>query len=218
MTVLTDVDALLRGTDRFAPGTSAVPWKRLLVIGCAAGFCYGVAMGVQGGRPLQMLFSAIKVPILIFASMLICLPSFFVINTAIGLRDDFGAAFRGVLSAQGSVALCLAGLAPIALVGYASSPVYGFALAFNGALFALASLAGQATLARHYRPLIARDPRHWFGLCLWLALYWFVTIQLAWMLRPFVGAPGQPTLFLRPDSWGNAYVEITDLLARWLSR
>ena len=62
------------------------------------------------------------------------------------------------------------------------------------------------TWARHYRPLVARNPRHRVGRAAWLFLYVFVAIQSAWVLRPFVGAPGLPTRFFREGAWSNAYV------------
>ena len=44
----------------------------------------------------------------------------------------------------------------------------------------------------------------------WLAIYVFVGIQMAWVLRPFVGDPRLPAQFFREHSWGNAY----DVVAR----
>ncbi len=213
---MSHIDTLLRASGRYRPGSEGVPWRPLIALIIAAGFAYGAVMGSFGGRPLQAFYSGLKIPILLAVSTAICLPSFFVLNTAMGLRDDFGAAYRGILAAQGTVAIALASLAPLTYIGYLSSADYDFARVVNGAMFALASLAGQITLTRHYRALIARNPRHRFGLLLWLSLYWFVTIQLAWMLRPFIGAPGLPTRFLREETWGNAYVVVFELVLGWL--
>jgi len=33
-----------------------------------------------------------------------------------------------------------------------------------------------------------------------------VAIQMAWVLRPFIGSPGNPVQFFRAESWGNAFV------------
>ena len=86
------------------------------------------------------------------------------------------------------------------------------ATALNGLMFAVASVAGQITLRRHYRPLIERNPRHRLALAAWLVLYVFVAIQLAWVLRPFIGSPGLTTSFFREGAWSNAYVELTRTL------
>ncbi len=207
-----DADALLRGRGAFAAGHPKVPWARVVLLLVAGGLCYGAAMGSYGARLWQAVFSAVKVPILLSAATLICLPSFFVANTVLGLRDDFAAATRGVLTAQATVALVLASMAPVTLLGYVSITDYKLAIFVNGVFFALAAAAGQLTLQRHYRPLVAKNPRHrimWVG---WLALYVFVAIQLAWVLRPFIGSPKLESEFFREDAWSNAYVEVFRLV------
>ena len=78
-------------------------------------------MGWYGGRPLQSLYSGLKVPLLLACAMVVVLPNFFVINTILGLRDDLQAALRGVLAAQGTLAVCLASLAPITALGYVTA-------------------------------------------------------------------------------------------------
>lgn len=69
-------------------------------------------------------------------------------------------------------------------------------------------------LRGYYRPLIARNPRHRkllvFGGCIYVA----VAIKLAWLLRPFVGAPGAPVEFLRPEAWDNACVVVAWMVLR----
>src|SRR5690606_34363676 len=65
----------------------------------AFGSLYGAAMGSfwsgdAGVRPLQMLYSALKVPMLLVVTFALSLPSYFVINTLLGLREDFAEAIR----------------------------------------------------------------------------------------------------------------------------
>ena len=70
-------------------------------------------------------------------------------------------------------------------------------------------------LARHYRPLIARDPRHRSVLLGWLVLYAFAGVQAAWVLRPFRGTEGFAVQFLRPEAFEqNAYLVLLDHFAR----
>ena len=202
------VDPFLRRAGRFGIDQHVVAWREIALMVVAGGATYGAVMGLYGGSALQAAYSALKVPFLLGTATLLCLPNFVVLNAVLGLRDDFAAALRGIISSQGTVAITLAALAPITLSFYASTADYGLAKLFNGLVFGMASLAGQWTLALHYRPLIAGEPRHRIGLAAWLLLYAFVAIQLAWILRPFVGAPGLPAQFLRPNAWGNAYVEV----------
>jgi hypothetical protein len=203
---------LLRGRGDHAPGAPRVAYRSMALCALAGGAAYGAVMGSSGLAPLQALYSAIKVPMLLGVATLVCLPSFFVLNTLLGLRDDFRHALRGVLAAQATLAVALASLAPLTVVAYLSSTSYRFDVLWNGLPFLIATLAGQVALARHYRPLIARNPRHRVGRNAWLLLYVFVAIQMAWVLRPFVGFPGLETRLFRPDAWSNAYVVISTAL------
>ena len=117
---------------------------------------------------------------------------------------------RALIAAQAGLAIVLASLAPFTLLWYASSADYYAALRFNGLMFAVASLCGQRLLWAYYRPLAGRNATHRKMLWTWLAIYVFVGIQMAWVLRPFVGDPRLPAQFFREHSWGNAY----DVVAR----
>jgi hypothetical protein len=193
---------------------------RLLLNLLLFGMIYGGTMGLFGGlgkeRALQPLFSAIKVPLLLLVTFAVSLPSFFVLNTVAGLRDDFGHVIRALLATQAGLTIVLASLAPLTAFWYVCLPAYDAALTFNAMMFGIASFAGQYMLRRAYQPLIARDPRHRTMLRLWLVIYVFVGIQMAWVLRPFVGQPGSPTRFFRAEAWGNAYVELVHIVARAL--
>jgi len=83
-------------------------------------------------------------------------------------------------------------------------------------MFALASAVAQVVTLRIYRPLISRNRRHRVMLCVWLVLYVFVGIQMAWMLRPFVGSPEAAPAFFREGAWGNAYVVVVRLIGKTL--
>jgi len=155
---------------------------------------------------LLVAFSGLKVPLLLLATFAISLPSFFVLNTLLGVRADFPEAVRALVSSQAGLTVVLAALAPYTLLWYASSGSYQWAILFNGLMFAVATFAAQGLLRRCYRPLVARRPQHRWLLRLWLLLFAFVGVQMAWVLRPFVGDPSRPAEFFREDTWGNAYV------------
>lgn len=215
------VDELLRGgaTEEAAPAAGKLrDWAAILVV---AGVGYGAVMGSFGGvlgeRLLQVVYSGIKVPFLLLVTFGVCLPSFFVLNTLLGVREDFPRAMGALLASQAAMTVVLLGLAPFTALWYASTADHDLALLFNGAMFAAASVTAQWILRRRYEPLIARQPRHRTLLRVWLGLYVFVGIQMAWVLRPFVGHPQLPVQFFRSDAWGNAYEFIARLLWRALA-
>jgi hypothetical protein len=206
--VLSSIHSFLQCRGRFSVHESTVPWRHLGGFLLLGGFLYGAAMGMYNARALQAIYSGTKVPLLLLVSSGICLPSFFILNTILGLRDDFVAALKGIVAAQATMAVILTALAPVTLFLYASSHDYDFAIVLNGVMFFAGALAGQVTLSRHYRPLIARNPRHRIGRISWLVLYIFVAVQMAWVLRPFIGSPGMEVSFFREGAWSNAYVVV----------
>lgn len=202
---------LLRGPEEGDRRTWSGVGKRAgltLVCGAVYGAAMGSFGGVSGDRPWQIVISAAKVPLLLLTTFAISLPSFFVLNTLLGVRSDFPTAVRALAGGQAWLTVVLAALAPYTLLWYASFADYGWAQLFNGLMFAVATFAAQGVLRRWYRPLIARNARHRWLLRAWLIMYTFVGVQMAWVLRPFVGAPEMPVQFFREGSWGNAYVII----------
>ena len=216
MTVWRHIDAILRS--RGAVQSCPTGLALVGMAGCitAFGMCYGAVMGAFGGiegeRLWQVVYSALKTPLLLLATSLIAWPSFFVFNTLVGLRQDFARATAALMAAQAGLVVVLASLAPMTIIWYVSSGNYAAALRFNGMMFAIACFAGQWLLRDHYRLLIERDTRHRWMFWTWLALYIFVAIQMAWVLRPFVGDPGAPVEFFRREKWGNAYLVVMKLV------
>ncbi|HVJ80426.1 MAG TPA: hypothetical protein VNC50_05090 [Planctomycetia bacterium] len=211
---------ILRGKLDAPRPAGGVGLSRFIELGAyvlAYGLLYGMVMGTFGGvftpeRWWQMLYSAAKVPLLLLLSFVLCVPSFYVFCSLLGLQRDFPQALAAIVAAQGVLAVTLASLAPLVFVVYASTDDYNAAVLYHGAPFLVASLAGQRALVRGYRPLIARNSRHRIAAILWLLAYVFVAIQLAWNLRPFVGSPRLPVEFFRADSFTNAYVALWRLV------
>ena len=195
------------------------PWRAVaelallvVVFGLAYGAVMGTYAGPQGPRVTQMVYSAVKVPLLLLLTFAISLPSFFVLNTLLGVRDDFGAAVRALVATQAALTIVLASLAPFTGVWYVSVAGYRHAILFNALMFGIASVAAQFLLRRLYRPLIERNPKHRLLLRAWLVVFAFVGIQMGWVLRPFIGNPRGATTFFRAGAWGNAYVEVAGMI------
>lgn len=218
-THLIGIDDLLRARPRVVLGNAPGP-KQIVLIMVGFGILYGAVMGSFGGvtgeRLLQVVYSGVKVPLLLAVTFITSLPSFFVINTILGLRDDFVKGLRALVATQAALTVILASFAPFTALWYASSADYEAALLFNAFMFGSASVTAQLLLLRLYRPLIAKNPRHRIMIRLWLVIYAFVGIQMGWTLRPFIGAPNVEATFFRQEAWGNAYVEVANLIMRVL--
>ena len=221
------VDRLLRAEGEFSaapqlPAVEQATVRTQLLIIVLFGATYGAVMGSFGGLAddgwKQAVVSAIKVPWLYTVTFALCLPSFFVLNALAGLAKDFRRVLTALLAFQAIAALVLSALAPITFLFNVSTAFYQFMILWNGAAFAVASLTGHAVMRRIYRGLIAGNPRHRVLYRVWMILYVFVGIEMAWVLRPFVGAPGMPVQFFRHGAWGNAYTRIIELVLQIFGR
>jgi hypothetical protein len=219
------VDDLLRrgsaeavSTQRAGTASRGLYLSLILAFGVFYGGVMGTYGGVQGERSWQIVYSAVKVPLLLLATFLLSLPSFFVLNTLLGLRTDFPRVVEGLLATQAGLTVILASLAPVTAFWYVSGSDYQPAILFNGLMFAVASVSAQWLLRREYRPLIARHPAHRWMLRTWMLIYVFVGIQMGWVLRPFIGNPAARVQFFREDSWSNAYVVVAEMIWRVLTR
>ena len=204
---------------------AAIPLRKVVAIVLICGPIYGIAMGsyafAAGERALvaqipQLIYSGIKVPLLLCFTVAISLPSFFVINTLMGLREDFREALGAIVSAQAGLTLILVSLFPITLFVYSCLPPgnssYALAVLFNAAMFAVASISAQVLLDAYYTKLVARNARHRWMVRLWIVVYAFVGIQAGYVLRPFIGSPSVKPSFLRRGSFENAYVKVFSLI------
>jgi hypothetical protein len=213
-TLLLKADGVLRGD------WPRSDWRASLALILLFGPVYGAVMGSYGfdapERLLQVLYSALKMPLLLGASTLICLPAYFVLSTVLGLRDDFRDAFGAILAGQAAMSVALASLAPVTRFFYESETDYSLALLFNALMFALGTGAAQWVMRRGYAELIARNARHRWTLWAWGLMYVFVGIQMGWTLRPFVGSPGALPTFFRSGAFTNAYVEVGSIFGRAL--
>jgi hypothetical protein len=216
-------DEVLRSGSEIAvrrPRGGARRLRSFAILIVVFGMFYGGVMGTYGGmagdRFWQVVYSGAKVPFLLVVTFLLGLPSFFVLNTLLGLRNDFARVVAALLATQAGLTVILASLAPFTALWYVSGSDYQPAILFNGLMFAVASLSAQWLLRREYRPLIALHPAHRWMLRTWLVIYIFVGIQMGWVLRPFIGNPGAPVQFFRQDSWSNAYVVVVELIGRVL--
>lgn len=214
--VLAHADDFIHARGTFEPKRRGVRrWWHMVLMVVAFGAIYGAAMGTfvvdKPERLWQLLFGALKVPLLLLTTTILCLPAFVVVNTIAGLRDDLREAVQALLAGQAALSVALASLAPVIHTWYWCESSYRAALIFNACLFALATIAGHRAIRRYYGELIRRNSRHRAMLVGWFALYAFVGVQMGWIMRPFVGDPTRPVTFFRDGAFSNAYVVVFQL-------
>jgi hypothetical protein len=218
MRALVAADGLVKELGR--PRTEGLlDWRALAVLVLVAGAVYGAIMGSYAlhspERLLMVLYAGVKVPLLIFATSAVCMPAFFVLNTVLGLRPDFGRAVRAVLAGQAALTVALASLGPLTRFVYFCGVSHRAALLVNAAMFTAGTVAAQVVMWRRYRVLMQEPGRgagHRVMLWAWVVMYAFVGMQMGWMLRPFVGTTDKAVTFFREEPFTNAYVVIARLV------
>src|SRR5262249_40942619 len=124
----------MRTLDDLLRGRPNVSLWRAIVIAVAGGLLYGAVMGSYAGLrdawPWQVVYAAVKVPLLLLVPFGLTLPSFFVLNTLLGLRADFAVVFRSLVIAQAGVAIVLVALGPYTALWYLTSGEYHESILF----------------------------------------------------------------------------------------
>lgn len=213
-----NLKALLRGdVARIADWLARPTLPRLA--GCAAivligSGVYGFTLGIWRA-PLQSFYTAIKFPLLIF---LTCGGNALVngmLAQILGSGLSFKQTSLAILMSFAIAATILAGFSPITLFIWFNAPPLGSTTEVLGHSVILLTHVGVIALAgvvanRRLFTLLHKVSGNYATaravLWSWLAGNLLLGAQLAWNLRPFIGAPTLAVQFLRDDPLrGNFY-------------
>jgi hypothetical protein len=194
--LLRNPSAVLSEVQAGGPGLRELPLR--LAVCALVGFgAFGFLLGFTRS-PLAGLAAAPKLMLVGLGSLAVCLPALHVYGRLLGARLSPLQAVCEALVALGTTGLTLLGLCPVWLVfaNTVNHPPTGYFHIMLGSLAFLgfAALRGTWVLVEALR-LQGRTVLH---LLAWTALYGMVGLQMAWVVRPFVGTPGSPTAAFRP--------------------
>lgn len=171
---------------------------------------FGAVMGSTHSL-WQALSSAVKLPLLFLATLIICAPTLYFFNVLFGSTQSLTQNVSLILTAITVTGVLLLSFAPIILFFLLTTSQYQFFKLLNVAIFAISGWMGVLFLSHGMR-IVSRDGggdengRRWV-LRLWMLLYAFVGSQLAWTIRPFIGAPSIEFELFR-QLGGNFYTNI----------
>jgi len=184
---------------------------RAMLISSIAFFAlYGAVMGSTHSL-WQTLSSAAKLPLLFLATLVVCSPTLYFFNLIFGSNQSLTQNFTLILAAITVTAVLLLSFAPIVLFFMLTTSQYQFFKLLNVGVFTVAGLVGVAFLSQGMRIVSAsgregtRARRN--VVRLWILIYAFVGSQMAWTLRPFIGAPSMQFELFR-QLGGNFYANI----------
>ncbi len=192
---------------------------RAMLISSIAFFAlYGAVMGSSHSL-WQALSSAAKLPLLFLSTLIICAPTLYFFNLIFGSNQSLSQNVTLILTAITVTAVLLLSFAPIVMFFLLTTNHYQFFKLLNVALFAIAGVIGvlflrwgmEAVSLGGQQGSQARRTVVW----LWIIVYAFVGSQMAWTLRPFVGAPGLDFELFRQlgsNFYANIFASIGEIL------
>lgn len=185
--------------------------KSMLISSLVFFAIYGAVIGSNSSL-LQAISSAVKLPIMFLATLFICAPTLYFFNVLFGSNQSITQNIALILTAITVTAVLVFSFAPVTLFFLLATSQYQFFKLLNVAIFALAGSMGLLFLIQGMRIVTAdthdgASSRRWV-MRVWMVLYAFVGSQLAWTIRPFIGAPQLEEFELFRQLGGNFYLNI----------
>jgi hypothetical protein len=184
--------------------------RAMLISSIAFLMLYGAVLGSTHSLR-QTLSSAVKLPVLFLMTLLVCLPTLYFFNVLFGSKQSLSQNFCLILTAITVTAVLLLSFAPIVLFFVLATSHYQFFKLLNVAVFAITGGIGMTFLNQGMRVVSAggKEGARARGCVMqfWIVVYAFVGSQMAWTLRPFIGAPSMEFELFR-QLGGNFYANI----------
>ncbi|MEI7660807.1 MAG: hypothetical protein WCK34_01355 [Bacteroidota bacterium] len=184
-------------------------FNQLLLI-CGFAFMYGMVMGSYHSC-LQSVVTGVKVIVLFLSTVIICFPSFFIIQQVLGSKMSFRQMMVIVLSGVVLTATIALSFAPIVVVFQVTGGNYHFLQLLHVAIFIFAGIFGMRLMvdalkfACEHKSIYPQIGVTVFRI--WIIIMAFVGIQLAWNLRPFLCEKDEAFKLFRKYE-GNFYTAI----------
>ena len=194
------IDQLLRDRrailDRIRDDIDLAGLARAMLITIAASAAiFGAALGTYRGG-VQILYAAVKFPLLLLLTAAVCAPALTAFNSALDRPTSLRRDLALVLSALGLGSLLLVAQAPIILLATMVGVSYHSLILLTFCCSAAAGLASLIHLARGVRATDAT--RATSAVMALVIVFSVVGAQMAWTLRPYVVRPRAPEVpFIR---------------------
>ena len=193
--------------------------RSTLLMGLICGMFYGLIMGFYNS-PLQALVSAIKVPMLFYATLGICITLLHFIGILFGSKLKFIQTTSVLVYGISVSMILLTAFAPISLFFRLTPSSYKFILLMHVTFFAISGSVGLYYIKRNFNILkkLAQETDELAErqsnaiLSIWIVLYIFVGTQMAYILSPFVGS--EKTFMLFNGSNHNFYSYLFEYLLK----
>lgn len=173
-------------------------------------FLYGIIMGSYNGW-LQSIVTGIKIPVLIMLSLLICFPALYVIQSMIGSTMTINQMANIIFSGFFVFSTIALSFGPIVIFFMITSDSYSFLKLLHVAIFTFSGIFAVKTIINGLKYSCERKnlyPKLGMSIFkIWVFILAFVSSQLAWNLRPFVGSREMQFELFR-EREGNFFIAV----------
>jgi hypothetical protein len=158
----------------------------------------------RGG--LQIGYSALKLPLALLTTLVVCVPAFHALSIGFGGKPRFTTTAALTLTAAARAALVLVGLAPVLWLAVDRGLGYHASVFLASLMYLVSGLAAVGIVLRG----LGGSIRSWVTAAACALVFFGVLGQTAWMLRPFFGRPSQESIpFVRAREGGFADAVVT---------
>ena len=207
------IDLLLRDRDimlaRIRSGNVAAILRTMIATIAVSMAIVGAALGSYRGDE-QILYAAIKLPLVLLGTAALSAPALTAIGAALGRRSRLSSDLALVMSALAFGALLLAACTPLIMLGRAIELSYHQMILATVVMFAI---AGLAALKMIVHALSIEQGPGWrsaiVGLC---TVFVLVGGQLSWALRPYLVRPRTPDVPFVREVEGSLFESVTGAL------
>ncbi|MBL4735692.1 MAG: hypothetical protein JKY18_10240 [Flavobacteriales bacterium] len=183
--------------------------NQVLII-CGFAFLYGLVMGSYHGVQ-QSLTAGIKVVLLFLSTIIICFPSFYIIQMTLGSRLNFRQMITIILAGFVLTTIITLSFAPVVLFFHLTGNNYYFLQLLHVTIFLFAGFFGMNLIVDALKHACEKkDVYPKIGITVfrvWVVILAFVGVQLAWNLRPFLSDKGEDFKLFR-NYEGNFYTAV----------
>ena len=169
--------------------------RALLVTIALASAIFGATLGTYRGG-IQILYAAIKLPLLLLLTAAVCAPALTAFNAALDRPTSLRRDIALVLGALALGSLLLVAQAPVIFLAALAHASYHMTILLTFTCSAVAGLASLFFLARGMR--VASHERATSAVLALVLVFSVIGAQMAWTLRPYLVRPRTPDVpFLR---------------------
>lgn len=223
--ILTDALEVLQNRQKFLDKLNNDSYKGRIVLAQLIlififTFFYGVIMGSYNSFP-QAITTGLKLWLLFTLTLVICFPSFYIVQLILGSKIKIGQLLIILLAGFVMVSVTMLAFAPIVLFFQLSGDNYHFLQLLHVFVFGFSGVFGMKVVLEALTAIFEGKgiyPK--LGLTvfkIWVVIFAFVGMQLSWNMRPFLGNKEMPFQLFRTETKGNFYSTVISAFGTLLS-